>query len=133
LVVGVALAGCTTPKSALGVSSLSPCFRTLPAAHQAVREKGKFLGVRYLTVAQINADLKHTRQLSDALRSPLASAKSAVCAVGYEGEFSASAVEKPWPPGRGSGKDALVLVNVKSNKVFGTILLSRPPLRLSKI
>ena len=43
------LAGCTSPRNSLGTTD-SRCFKVLPEARLAVRGRGRFSGVRYVTL-----------------------------------------------------------------------------------
>jgi hypothetical protein len=132
MIVATTLAGCSSPspRSAIGPSA-SPCFRTLPTALAAVGHRGTFLGVRLLSVKVVDADLRHHHQ--PALPGPRSSASTLVCVVGYHGPYEAESVEAPWPQGRGSGTDALVLVVLATGHVIAVVLLPRAPLHIGRI
>lgn len=132
MLVAATLTGCSSPspKSAIGPSA-SPCFRTLPTALAAVGHRGSFLGVRLLPVKVVDGDLRHHHQAV----LPASRAKSAtmLCVVGYHGPFAAKSVRSPWPKGRSSGTDALVLVELSSGHVLAVVLLPRAPLHIARI
>ena len=130
--VAATLAGCSSPspKSAIGPSA-SPCFRTLPPALAAVGHRGQFLGVRLLSVKVVDLDLRHHHQAE--LPKSWASAATLLCVVGYHGPFQAKFVKSPWPRGRTSGSDALVLVKLSSGRVIAVVLLPRTPLHIGRI
>jgi hypothetical protein len=130
--VAVALAGCSSPspKSAIGPSA-SPCFRTLPTALAAVGNRGQFLGVRLLSVKVIDVDLRHHHQPE--LPKSQASAGTLLCVFGYHGPFQAKSVKSPWPKGRTSGTDALVLVKLTTGRVIAVVLLPKAPLHIGRI
>jgi hypothetical protein len=50
-----------------------------------------------------------------------------VCLAAYTGHFTASSVQKPH--GRSSGKLAVAVVTSPGNKLLGTVILNRVPLR----
>jgi len=130
LVIALLLAGCASPKSAIGPSA-SPCFRTLPTAFAAVGDHGHFLGVRLLTAAVVDADLEHAHDPTVPLT--LAKRTALLCVAGYHGPYLASAVKQPWPKKRESGRYALVLVALSSGHVVVTLLMRGTPLRLGKL
>ena len=53
-----------------------------------------------------------------------------ICAVGYTGSFTAANVSKPL--GKAAGKLAVVVTETGSNKLLGTVIFTRLPLRFSK-
>jgi hypothetical protein len=67
-----------------------------------------------------------TPQLYDALTDQVGSHQS-VCLAGYTGIFTSGMVTKPL--GRPSGKLAVVVVTSPGNKVLGTLILSKIPVR----
>jgi len=50
-----------------------------------------------------------------------------VCLAAYTGHFTASSVQKPH--GRSSGKLAVAVVTSPGNKLLGTVILNRVPVR----
>jgi hypothetical protein len=130
--VAATLSGCTSPspKSAIGPSA-SPCFRTLPTALAAVGHRGHFLGVKLLSMKEVDFSLKHHREAE--LPKSRAAGATMLCVVGYQGPFRAKAVELPWPPKRRSADNALVLVNLANGRVIAVVLLKKTPLHISRI
>ena len=53
--------------------------------------------------------------------------KQAVCLAAYTGHFTASAVSKPL--GRPSGTSAVAVVTTPGNKLLGTLILTKLPVR----
>jgi hypothetical protein len=130
--VAATLSGCTSPspKSAIGPSA-SPCFRTLPTALAAVGHRGHFLGVRLLSMKVFDLSLRHHHVAE--LPKSRADATTMLCVVGYRGPFVAKKVESPWPLGRRSADDALVLVDLASGHVVAVVLLKKSPLHIARI
>jgi hypothetical protein len=130
--VAATLSGCTSPspKSAIGPSS-SPCFRTLPTALAAVGHRGHFLGVRLLSMKVVDLSLRHHHEAE--LPNSRAGGATMLCVVGYQGPFVAKKVELPWPQGRRSADDALVLINLANGRVVAVVLLKKTPLHISRI
>jgi hypothetical protein len=93
---------------------------------------GRFSGVRYLTVSAFLGGI--ARVAHDAAQVPAAvrEDKNPVCVVGYVGYYAAAKVEKGWPVGRTGGRFAVVAVDAKTNRLLGTLLLRRSPVRFSK-
>jgi hypothetical protein len=130
--VAVLLAGCTSPspKSAIGPSA-SPCFRTLPTALAAVGHRGHFLGVRLLSMKAVDLSLRRHHEAE--LPKSRAASATMLCVVGYQGPFKSKSVELPWPRGRRSADNALVLVNLASGRVVAVVLLKKTPLHIARI
>lgn len=130
--VAVLLSGCTSPspKSAIGPSA-SPCFRTLPTALAAVGHRGHFLGVRLLSMKSVDLSLRRHHQAE--LPKSEAASTTMLCVVGYQGPFKAKSVELPWPKGRRSADDALVLVDLSNGRVVAVVLLKKTPLHIARI
>jgi hypothetical protein len=122
LLAGV-LSGCTAARSSLGTSD-SSCFLSLPAAANAVRGDGHFIGIHLLTPAQLTRVApRFTDDLVDAkLTAPH------MCVAAYDGfTFTASMVKKPL--GQMRGRLAIVVVNASNEKVLVTVIIGRAPLR----
>lgn len=122
---------CTSPKDTLG-TDVSPCFRALAVAAQAVHRHGHFSGVRYLPASALGVDLVRTHQRRD-VPPELTGLKNAVCAVAYTGSFSKTSVSKGWSLTSAVGHFALVVVSAKQNQLLATIVLKRLPLRLARV
>jgi hypothetical protein len=132
LTLAATLSGCTSPspKSAIGPSA-SQCFRALPTALAAVGHRGHFLGVRLLTLKVVDLSLRHHHDAE--LPKSLAAGATMLCVVGYQGLFVAKSVELPWPRGRESADDALVLVTLAKGRVLAVVLLKKTPLHIARI
>jgi hypothetical protein len=121
-----ALAGCTSARNTLGTNS-SPCYKAVPVAAGAVGHHGTFVGIRLLGARQVSA-----KPRLDALLDTRAPGVRNVCVAAYRGRFRPDEVERPFgpaPPG-GSGPIAIVVVSSPQNRLIGTIVLARLPLRL---
>ena len=122
-VLGASLvAGCTSARAGLGTTDES-CYLALPTASKAVGGHGHLAGVRKYRVA----DMKGLApRLYDYLADQ-APRTQVICLAGYTGLFTSAMVEKPI--GRPSGKLAVVVVTSPGNKVLGTLILKRIPVR----
>lgn len=127
---GIALSACTSPTSALAPSA-SPCFEAIPIASETLHDHGRLLGVRSLTPATINQDLRKAGNIP--IPTPGLNLAVHLCVVGYHGPFTRSEVPSPWPLGRRTGADALVIFSPDRRHVLYTVLVSKVPLRLSRI
>jgi hypothetical protein len=120
------LASCSSARSDLGSSSESSCYQALPVAAKAVGGHSHLQGVRKYS-------LDGLRGVAPRLYGHLAddlSAKQAVCLAGYTGHFSAAGVEKPL--GRSSGTVAVAVVTTPANRLLGTLILTKIPLRFQQ-
>jgi hypothetical protein len=118
----VVFAGCSSARAGLGTSDES-CYLALPTATKAVGGHGHLSGIRKYKVA----DLKGVApQLYDALADQ-APKTQVICLAGYTGLFSKEMVERPM--GRPTGKLAVVVVTSPGNKVLGTLILEKLPVR----
>jgi hypothetical protein len=123
LVLGAsAFAGCSSAHAGLGTTDES-CYLALPTASKAVGGHGHFAGIRKYTVGGLKG---MAPQLYDALSDQVGS-HQAVCLAGYTGTFTSGMVTKPL--GRPTGKLAVVVVTSPGNKVLGTLILSKIPVR----
>ena len=130
LVAATALSGCVTARNALGTSS-SPCFKAVPVASDAVHDDGTLAGIRLFSGSQIDRYLHLRQVLEQSAGGPV----TQVCVASFHGQYSSSDVSKPF--GRaatgGTGKVAVVFVAYPTNKLLGTIVLSREPLPLRHV
>jgi hypothetical protein len=115
-------AGCSSARSGLGTTDES-CYLALPTATKAVGGHGHFAGIRKYSVGGLKG---MAPQLYDALSDQVGS-HQAVCLAGYTGTFTSGMVTKPL--GRSTGKLAVVVVTSPGNKVLGTLILSKIPVR----
>ena len=125
MLAGIAT-GCTTARSDLGTSS-SSCYLALPAATSAVRGHGRLLGVERFTLSSLRQQAPRFYGQLD----PKGAGSQRVCVIAFGGRFDSSSVSSP--RGRSSGHLAVVVSTAPGNHVLGTVILARPPLRLSLI
>jgi hypothetical protein len=123
LVAGFA-AGCTSARSNLGTSD-SSCYLALPTAAKAVGPHTRLLGVRLLTVA----DLRHQAPRLSKQLSATGSSTQRVCVLAFSGRFTSTSVSRPH--GRPEGQVAVAVLTSPSNKLLGTFILERIPIRFS--
>ncbi len=130
LAVVAAAAGCTSARNTLGTNS-SPCFSALPAARQAVHDRGTFSGV---LLVRSSAFDQRTTPRSERLRAELTRRAghplSNVCVVAYSGDFSSGDVQDPFPSSSTTpGRYAVVVLAYPGDKLLGTAVRTREPLR----
>jgi hypothetical protein len=115
-VVLVALAGCAGPRNTLGAGSTA-CFKALPAAFDAVRHQGRYLGVREVAASRL------------ALRHPefASLGKETICIVAFAGTYAPGSVQGA--PPTASGRYALVAVDAKNAQVEASFVVAQLPLR----
>ncbi len=122
LAVSIAVSSCTSARSNLGTSD-SSCYLALPAATKAVHSTGKLVGVQRSTLASVE---KGFPRFADALHAAGGSGQR-ICLFAFSGEFSMQSVSKP--RGRSDGKVAVVVLSTPTNRLLGTVIMSRAPLR----
>jgi hypothetical protein len=116
------LAACSTARSDFGTTDAS-CYLALPTAATAVGGHGHLEGVRKYTLSSL-------RTVAPRLYSRLADdvpKKQAVCIAGYSGHFTSSEVSKAM--GQPSGILAVAVVATPGNKLLGTLILTKLPVR----
>jgi len=116
------LASCSTARTDSGTSADS-CYLVLPTAAKAVGGHGHLEGVRKYSLNDL-----HT--IAPKLYGQLAtdvSKKQAICIAGYSGHFTASEVSKPL--GHPTGTLAVAVVTTPGNRLLGTLVLSKIPVR----
>jgi hypothetical protein len=116
------LASCSTARSDFGTTDAS-CYLALPTASRAVGGHGHLEGVRKYTLSSL-------RSVAPRLYSRLAddvSKKQAVCIAGYSGHFTSSEVSKAM--GQPSGTLAVAVVTTPGNRLLGTLVLTKLPVR----
>ena len=116
------LAACSAARTASGTTDES-CYLALPTAAKAVGGHG------HLRRAQVHAS-SGLRSVAPRLYGRLADdvpKGQAVCLAGYTGHFNASDVPKPL--GRPSGTLAVAVVTTPGNKLLGTLILTKIPVR----
>jgi hypothetical protein len=121
-VAALLLAACSTARTDYG-STDAGCYLALPTAADAVGGHGHLEGVRKYTLSQM-------RSVAPRLYNRLAtnlSKKQGVCIAGYTGHFTAGQVTKPI--GHPSGTLAVAVVTTPGNKLLGTLILTKLPVR----
>jgi hypothetical protein len=116
------LAACSSARVGLGTTDES-CYLALPAASKAVGGHAHLEGVRKYS---INSLKSVAPRLYDVMADQVPK-NQAVCLAGYTGHFSADMVTKPL--GKPTGKLAVVVVTSPGNKVLGTLVLPKLPVR----
>jgi hypothetical protein len=128
VVVAMVLTGCTSARDTLGTNA-SPCFESLPVAHDAVHGRGTFAGVRLVSLSSFSGDVHLQHLLSELTKAKVHD----VCVVSYRGTFTTGDVEKPLgrPPPGGVGHYAIVVVSKPQGRLVGTVVRLTQPLRFS--
>jgi hypothetical protein len=116
------LASCSAARTGLGTTDES-CYLALPTAAKAVGGHGHLEGVRKYTLSSMHAVAP---RLYGALAKDVPK-KQLVCVAGYTGHFTSSEVAKPL--GRPSGTLAVAVVTTPANKLLGTLILTKLPVR----
>ena len=116
------LTGCTSARTNQGTADES-CYLALPTAQKAVGGKGHLAGVRKVSLNTLRGMAPRLYgHLSDDVPG-----HQAVCLAAYRGHFTQDEVQKPL--GRQSGPLAVAVVTTPGNKVLGTLILNRIPVR----
>lgn len=116
------LASCSSARTDFGTNDAS-CYLELPTATQAVGGHGHLEGVRKYTLSGLR---NVAPRLYDRLAKDV-SKKQGVCIAGYTGHFTAAEVTKAM--GRPSGTLAVAVVTTPGNKLLGTLILTKIPVR----
>ena len=116
------LASCSSARIDVGTSDGS-CYLALPTAAKAVGGHGHLEGVRKYTLSSLRgvAPRLYGRLADDVPK------KQSVCVAGYTGHFTSAEVTKPL--GRPSGTLAVAVVTTPANKLLGTLILTKLPVR----
>jgi hypothetical protein len=116
------LASCSSARTDYGTTDAS-CYLELPTATQAVGGHGHLEGVRKYTLSGLHnvAPRLYNRLAKDLSKS------QGVCIAGYTGHFTAAEVQKPI--GKPSGTLAVAVVTTPGNKLLGTLILTKLPVR----
>lgn len=124
------LGGCTSVRNTLGTNA-SPCFRALAVAKEAVHDRGTFTGVHLVSSKTLAQDA----HLEDVLSARAGMTVKTVCVVSYRGSFRLDQVERPFDhvPRGGVGRYAIVVVSEPQNRLLGTAVRSRQPLRFGHV
>jgi hypothetical protein len=116
------LASCSSARSDTGTTDDS-CYLALPTAERAIGGHGHLEGVRKYTLSSLHsvAPKLFGRLANDVPK------KQSVCVAGYSGHFTSSEVLKPI--GHPSGTLAVAVVTSPANKLLGTLILTKLPVR----
>ena len=125
------LCGCQKVTRAVS-SSVSPCFRVLPQAHQAVGGQGAFVDVVRIRGPRGAAFPARVPPRGATTTSTTVGANPRdVCVVAYAGTFDTSRVQHLIGANR-TGRYALVIVSVRTQRVRAVALSDRLPPPLHK-
>lgn len=120
------LAACSSARTDIGTTDES-CYLALPTAAKAVGGHAHLEGVRKYSLSGVKSVAP---RLYGHLAKDVPKGKS-VCLAAYSGHFTQSSVSKPL--GRDAGKLAVVVVAVPGNRLLGTLILAKLPLRFQHI
>jgi hypothetical protein len=121
VLVGVlTLGGCASAHNTLGTGS-SPCFQALPSATKAVHSKGRLLGVRRVSLAQLRRPTT-----TSSTQAPNQSNRS-VCVIAFQGKFAPGDVDHVAVPR--SGNYAVIVVGEHGGEPLRAIVTDKLPLR----
>jgi len=123
---GSLLAACSSPRTDVGTSDES-CFKAIPTASEAVGDQGHLSGVRKYSLSTLHG---LAPRLADRLADQVP-AGQAVCLVAYSGQFESGHVSKPL--GLPKGPLAVAVVTWPGDKLLGTLILERIPVRFGHI
>lgn len=118
------LVGCTSARTDVGTSDES-CYLSLPTATRAVQHHGHLAGIRRFTLSNLHSAAPRLYKRLSTDMTP----HQDVCVAAFTGRFAASSVSKPL--GRSHGVLAVVVVTTPGNKLLGTLILRRIPVRFS--
>jgi hypothetical protein len=116
----VALGGCASAHNSLGTGS-SPCFQALPSATKTVHNKGRLLGVRRVSLAQLR------RPTTTSSSQPSNESKRSVCVVAFQGKYAPGDVDHETVPR--SGNYAVVVVGEHGGDPLRAYVTDQLPLR----
>ena len=120
------LTACSAARTGQGTTDES-CYLALPTAAKAIGGHGHLHGVRKFTLSGLHglAPRLYTRLADDVPKG------QSVCLAAYTGHFTASSVSKPL--GRPAGTLAVAVVTTPGNKLLGTLILMKIPVRFQHI
>jgi hypothetical protein len=149
----VLLAGCATPRIALGTSQ-SPCYQALPVAIEAVGRQGRFAGVKRVTRSTLGVPdalglprrrrpttTTQTTQTTQTTATTLAPSgrttttrqsvppqSQGVCLVAFRGTFDRRKISLLVPPSSAVvGRYAVVVVSVRTRQARAVFLFDSLP------
>jgi hypothetical protein len=126
VVAASVLTACSAARTNQGTTAES-CYLALPPAAKAVGGHGHLAGVKMYTLPGL-------RSVAPRLYGHLAHdvpKGQDVCVVAYTGHYSSSMVAKPL--GRPAGTLAVVVVTTPGNKLLGTLVLTKLPVRFQHL
>ena len=121
-VVSLGLFGaCGSPRTSLGTDA-SACFRALPAARQAVHDRGRLVGVRHVSANHASRIVPHGDAHVD----------GAVCLVAFRGPYQSGSVDAVV---RADGSEfAIVAIDLDPKpRRLGCVLVDHLPARFSHL
>jgi hypothetical protein len=120
------LVSCSAARTGLGTSD-DTCYLALPTAAKAVGGHGHLSGVRKYSLGALRGVAPRLyRHLVDDIPK-----RQSVCLAAYTGHFEDSEVAKPL--GQRSGTLAVAVVSTPDNKLLGTLILTKLPVRFQHI
>jgi hypothetical protein len=115
-----ALAGCSRTGLALGPTTVSECYRSIPTALEATNDpKARLYGVKRAKLAELRKRLPAVLTQTDAGNDPT------ICAVTVLGPFRPGEVTDAAPGA--AGRYAVVLVDAGDLQVLGSWVTDRLP------
>ncbi len=120
------LTSCSAARTGQGTTDES-CYLALPTAAKAIGGHGHLHGIRKFTLSGLHgvAPRLYKRLADDVPKG------QNVCLAAYTGHFSASSVSKPL--GRPAGTLAVAVVTTPGNRLLGTLILMKIPVRFQHI
>jgi hypothetical protein len=126
IVAAALLSACSGAHTGLGTTDES-CYLELPTAAKAVGHHGHLSGIRKYSLGSLHG---MAPSLYGHLSHDVPKGQN-VCLAAYTGHFASSAVSKPF--GRGSGTLAVAVVTTPGNKLLGTLILTKIPVRFEHV
>ncbi len=120
------LVSCSSARSDLGTTDES-CYLALPTAAKAVGPHAHLQGVRKFSFGSLHG---MAPRLYDALAQDVTN-KQSVCLAAYTGHFTSAGVSKPL--GRPSGAQAVAVVTTPGNRLLGTLIIPKLPVRFQHL
>ncbi|MGO8823804.1 MAG: hypothetical protein ACLQU9_01025 [Acidimicrobiales bacterium] len=120
------LTACSAARTGQGTSD-ETCYLALPTAAKAVGAHGHLHGIRKYTLGNLRsvAPKLYARLADDVPKG------QSVCLAAYTGHFTSSSVSKPL--GRTVGTLAVAVVTTPGNKLLGTLILTKIPVRFQHV
>jgi hypothetical protein len=126
IVAAALLSACSGARTGLGTTDES-CYLELPTAAKAVGHHGHLSGIRKYSLGSLHG---MAPRLYGHLSHDVPKGQN-VCLAAYTGHFASSAVSKPF--GRGSGTLAVAVVTTPGDKLLGTLILTKIPVRFEHV